>query len=70
MRHRRPYPTRHTFACWSLTAHGNLAFIAKQMGHKDDSTLIKVQAQWIDSESQPEAARIWAEMQEDGAFPH
>jgi len=68
VKHRRPYQTRHTFACWSLTAHGNLAFIAKQMGHKDYSMLVKVYAQWIDSESQAEAARIWTEMQKDGAF--
>lgn len=68
VRHRRPYQTRHTYACWSLTAHGNLAFIAKQMGHKDYSMLVKVYARWIDSESQDEAARIWTEMQNSGAF--
>ncbi len=68
VRHRRPYQTRHTYACWSLTAHGNLAFIAKQMGHKDYSMLVKVYARWIDSESQSEAARIWSEMQNAGAF--
>jgi len=68
VRHRRPYQTRHTFACWSLTAHGNLAFIAKQMGHKDYSMLVKVYARWIDSESQAEAERLWTEMQNNGAF--
>ena len=68
VRRRRPYQTRHTFACWSLTAHGNLAFIAKQMGHKDYSMLVKVYAKWIDTESQSEAERIWIEMQKRGAF--
>nr|WP_300312860.1 DUF3596 domain-containing protein [Halomonas sp.] len=68
IRHRRPYQTRHTYACWSLTAHGNLAFIAKQMGHKDYSMLVKVYARWIDSESQDEAARIWTEMKKAGAL--
>lgn len=35
IRSRPPYQTRHTYACWNLTAHGNLAFIANQMGHTD-----------------------------------
>lgn len=68
VRRRRPYQTRHTFACWSLTAHGNLAFIAKQMGHKDYSMLVKIYAKWIDSESKSEAGRIWKEMKKSGAF--
>lgn len=29
IRPRRPYQTRHTYACWCLTSRGNLAFIAK-----------------------------------------
>lgn len=68
VRHRRPYQTRHTYACWSLTAHGNLAFIAKQMGHKDYSMLVKVYARWIETESHAEAERIWKQMKKSGAF--
>lgn len=42
IRPRPPYQTRHTYACWNLTAQGNLAFIANQMGHNDYSMLVKV----------------------------
>lgn len=59
IRPRRPYQTRHTYACWCLTARGNLAFIAKQMGHKDFTMLVEVYAKWMDSESDEELGRIW-----------
>lgn len=51
VRPRPPYQTRHTYACWNLTAQGNLAFIANQMGHNDYSMLVKVYGRWIDSKS-------------------
>lgn len=59
IRPRRPYQTRHTYACWCLTARGNLAFIAKQMGHKDFTMLVEVYAKWMDDESPTELSRIW-----------
>lgn len=59
IRPRRPYQTRHTYACWCLTARGNLAFIAKQMGHKDFTMLVEVYAKWMDNESPMELERIW-----------
>ncbi len=62
IRPRRPYQTRHTFACWCLTARGNLAFIAKQMGHKDFTMLVEVYAKWMDDESPMEVERIWSAM--------
>lgn len=63
IRHRPPYQTRHTFACWNLTARGNLAFIANQMGHTDYSMLVTVYGRWIDTESPKELERIWEGMQ-------
>lgn len=68
VRRRVSYQSRHTYACWSLTAHGNIAFIAKQMGHKDYSMLVKVYGRWMDSESESEADFIWQELQKNGAF--
>ena len=68
VRFRVSYQTRHTYACWSLTAHGNIAFIAKQMGHKDYSMLVKVYGRWMDSESENEAEFIWQELQKNGAY--
>ena len=62
IRPRRPYQTRHTYACWCLTARGNLAFIAKQMGHKDFTMLVQVYAKWMDDESPNELERIWKSM--------
>ncbi|HBV39203.1 MAG TPA: hypothetical protein DEF05_05835 [Erwinia sp.] len=35
IRRRCPYQTRHTFACWMLSAGANPAFIAEQMGHEN-----------------------------------
>ncbi|WP_398491377.1 tyrosine-type recombinase/integrase [Variovorax sp.] len=63
IRPRPPYQTRHTFACWNLTARGNLAFIANQMGHRDYSMLVTVYGRWIDTESSKELERIWEGMQ-------
>lgn len=63
IRARRPYQTRHTYACWCLTARGNLAFIAKQMGHKDFTMLVEVYAKWMDDESPSELIYIWNNLQ-------
>ena len=63
IRPRRPYQTRHTYACWCLVARGNLAFIAKQMGHKDFTMLVQVYAKWMDDESPNELRHIWSGMQ-------
>ena len=60
IRPRRPYQTRHTYACWCLTARGNLAFIAKQMGHIDFTMLVQVYAKWMEDESSKELSRIWS----------
>lgn len=67
IRPRRPYQTRHTYACWCLTAHGNLAFISKQMGHKDFTMLVEVYAKWMDHESPIELSRIWNNLNEHQA---
>lgn len=63
IRPRRPYQTRHTYACWCLTARGNLAFISKQLGHKDFTMLVEVYAKWMDDESPNELQHIWHGMQ-------
>lgn len=74
IRPRRPYQTRHTYACWCLTARGNLAFIAKQMGHKDFTMLVEVYAKWMDDESPNELQNIWHSMHKRGenapSLPH
>lgn len=67
IRLRPPYQARHTFACRSLRARGNLAFIANQMGHKDYSMLVTAFGRWMDTESSRELERIREGMQKHGA---
>ena len=66
VRFRTQYHTRHTYACWSITSHGNLAFIAEQMGHKDLTMLTKVYGKWMSSSSEQESDFIWSEMSKKG----
>lgn len=63
VRYRRAYQLRHIFASWNITAHGNLAFIAEQMGHSSARMLQEVYGKWIESASRSEADLIWSAMQ-------
>ncbi|WP_249534077.1 tyrosine-type recombinase/integrase [Escherichia coli] len=47
IRHRKSYQSRHTYACWSLTAGANPAFIANQMGHADAQMVFQVYGKWM-----------------------
>ncbi len=47
LRHRKSYQSRHTYACWSLTAGANPAFIANQMGHADAQMVFQVYGKWM-----------------------
>ncbi|QJT80876.1 integrase [Kosakonia sp. MUSA4] len=47
IRKRTPYQTRHTFACWALSAGANPAFIASQLGHEDPEMVYRVYSAWI-----------------------
>lgn len=69
VRYRRAYQLRHTFASWNITAHGNLAFIAEQMGHNSARMLQEVYGKWIESASRSEADVIWSSMQKNGHLP-
>lgn len=66
VRYRSQYQTRHTYACWGLTSHGNVSFIANQLGHKDLNMVIKVYGRWMDSSSRSESDFIWNELQKKG----
>ena len=59
IRRRRAYNTRHTYATVALMAGVNLAYIARQLGHKDTSMLLKHYARWIDgADKGSEAAKL------------
>jgi integrase len=47
IRHRNAYQSRHTYACWSLSAGANPNFIATQMGHADAQMVYKVYGKWM-----------------------
>lgn len=47
IRPRRPYQSRHTFACWLLTAGANPSFIAGQMGHENAKMVYEIYSKWI-----------------------
>lgn len=48
IRRRNPYHTRHTFACWPLSAGANPSFIASQMGHESTQMVYEVYGAWIE----------------------
>lgn len=52
LRYRKAYQSRHTYACWSLTAGANPNFIAKQMGHSDAQMVYRVYGSWMEDNNQ------------------
>lgn len=48
IRRRNPYHTRHTYACWLLSAGANPSFIASQMGHENAQMVYEIYGAWID----------------------
>ncbi|AGE85791.1 tyrosine-type recombinase/integrase [Cronobacter sakazakii] len=47
VRYRKAYQSRHTYACWSLTAGANPNFIANQMGHANSQMVYQVYGSWM-----------------------
>ncbi|TAJ20460.1 MAG: site-specific integrase [Rugosibacter sp.] len=45
---RNPYQTRHTFASLCLTGGENIAWVARQLGHKDIAMTLKRYARYMD----------------------
>lgn len=48
IRDRNPYQTRHTFASLCLTVGEDIAWVARQLGHKSMTMTLKRYARWID----------------------
>jgi integrase len=51
VRHRKAYESRHTYACWSLSAGANPNFIAQQMGHASSQMIYNVYGKWMSENS-------------------
>lgn len=58
VRKRHPYQSRHTFACWSLSAGANPSFIGSQMGHEDARMVYEVYSKWIGDKNQEQVEML------------
>jgi integrase len=58
IRHRNAYQSRHTYACWSLSAGANPNFIATQMGHADAQMVYKVYGKWMSEKNSEQIALL------------
>jgi len=52
IRHRKAYESRHTYACWALSAGVNPNFIAAQMGHSSAQMVYTVYGKWMSDNNQ------------------
>lgn len=62
VRYRYPYQLRHTFASLSLSVGENPLWVARQMGHKDPTTVLRVYARYVptvDPEAGQKFAALW-----------
>lgn len=58
VRHRKSYQTRHTYACWMLSAGANPAFIATQMGHASSKMVHDVYGAWMPENDQDQISLL------------
>lgn len=56
IRHRKAYESRHTFACWALSAGANPSFIASQMGHTNAQMVFNVYGKWMSEQNSDQVA--------------
>ena len=57
IRYRKPYKTRHTFACCCLMGGANPAYMAEQLGH-DQKEFFDTYARWIGGKQNREQVAI------------
>lgn len=58
IRHRKAYESRHTFACWALSAGANPNFIANQMGHTNAQMVFNVYGKWMAEQNGDQVALL------------
>ncbi|EOC1318200.1 DUF3596 domain-containing protein [Cronobacter turicensis] len=58
IRRRKAYQSRHTYACWSLSAGANPSFIASQMGHASAQMVFNVYGAWMADSSIEQIAML------------
>ncbi|MCR2775488.1 site-specific integrase [Enterobacter hormaechei] len=64
LRHRKSYQSRHTYACWSLSAGANPNFIANQMGHADAQMVFQVYGKWMEENNLDQIAMLSSKLSE------
>ncbi|QMG43270.1 tyrosine-type recombinase/integrase [Citrobacter freundii] len=57
-----PYQSRHTYACWTLSAGVNPSFIATQMGHENAKMVYEIYSKWMSEKDKDEIAMLNAKM--------
>ncbi|MGX8942256.1 Arm DNA-binding domain-containing protein [Symbiopectobacterium sp. Eva_TO] len=71
IRHRKAYQSRHTFACWMLSAGANPYFIASQMGHSSPQMLYQVYGDWMPGNNDDQIALINSKIAQNAPhMPH
>lgn len=58
VRHRKSYQTRHTYACWILSAGANPSFIATQMGYSSSKMVHDVYGAWMPENDQDQISLL------------
>ncbi|RLM26545.1 integrase [Brenneria alni] len=58
IRRRNPYHTRHTYACWLLSAGANPSFIANQMGHENAQMVYEIYGKWIEDMNEDQVGML------------
>lgn len=58
VRHSKAYQSRHTYACWSLSAGANPNFIASQMGHTSAQMVYSVYGTWMNDNNGEQIAML------------
>jgi len=71
LRHRNAYQSRHTYACWLLSAGANPAFIANQMGHASAQMVFNVYGDWIPDQNAEQIELLNAKLGKNApSMPH
>jgi len=68
VKHRKAYESRHTYACWALSAGANPNFIANQMGHTSAQMVYSVYGKWMSDNNHDQLSILNANF--GGNAPH
>ncbi|ARJ43249.1 integrase [Pantoea alhagi] len=64
VRHRKAYQSRHTYACWSLSAGANPNFVANQMGHANSQMVYQVYGAWMPENNNEQVSLLNSKLNE------